>query len=55
MSEEIISSAYSFFNLPENLEIIALLPIGYPAEDAKPSDAHDKRNSMEEIVYWNEF
>ena len=43
------------YEIPENLEIIALLPIGYPAEDAKPSDAHDKRNSMEEIVYWNEF
>lgn len=43
------------YKIPENFEIIALLPIGYPAEDAKPSDAHDKRNSMEEMVYWNEF
>ena len=43
------------YKIPENLEIIALLPVGYPAEDAKPSGSHEKRNSMEEMVCWNEF
>lgn len=43
------------YKIPENLEIISLMPVGYPAEDAKPSSSHEKRNSMEEIVCWNEF
>lgn len=28
------------FKLPENETVVALLPIGYPAEDAVPSDRH---------------
>lgn len=43
------------YKIPENLEIIALLPVGYPAEDAKPSSSHEKRNSIEKMAYWNEF
>ena len=43
------------YKIPEKLEIIALLPVGYPAEDAKPSSSHEKRNSIEEMVCWNEF
>lgn len=43
------------YKIPENLEIISLMPVGYPAEDAKPSSSHEKRNSMEEMVCWNEF
>ena len=43
------------YKIPENLEIISLMPVGYPAEDAKPSSSDEKRNSMEEMVCWNEF
>ena len=39
------------FGLPEHIEPVALLPIGYPAEDAKPyPGAHEKRKSITETV-----
>ena len=38
------------FNLPQNERVIAILPIGYPAEDAKPSSWHFKRKPLEETV-----
>lgn len=41
------------YKIPENLEIVAILPVGYPSEDAKPSETHEKRNSMNEMVYWD--
>ena len=43
------------YNIPDNFEIVALLPIGYPSNDATPSAMHEKRNSIEEMVYWNEI
>ena len=43
------------YEIPENLEIVAILPIGYPAEDSDPSGMHYQRNSLEEIVYWNKI
>lgn len=36
-------------NLPENLEVEALLPIGYPADENIPEK---KRKSLDEIVEW---
>ena len=39
------------YNIPDNFEIVALLPIGYPSNDATPSAMHEKRNSIEEMVY----
>lgn len=38
------------FDIPENLEPICLLPIGYRAEDCNPSPLHSKRKSINEIV-----
>ena len=38
------------FNIPEGIEIKHLLPVGYPAEDAKPGPMHSKRKSLNEIV-----
>ena len=49
------SKVREIYSIPENLEIVALLPIGYPSEDATPSPMHDKRNSLDEIVYWNKI
>ena len=38
------------FNIPENQEVFALLPLGYPAEVSKPSAMHDSRKALEETV-----
>ena len=38
------------FNIPENEEVFALLPLGYPAESSKPSSMHDSRKALEETV-----
>ena len=38
--------------IPEmkNYKMIALFPIGYPAEDAKPSNRHEDRRAVSEVV-----
>lgn len=41
------------YKIPENYEVVALLPIGYPTEDAKPAAMHEKRNTLEEITFWD--
>ena len=38
------------FNIPENEEVFALLPLGYPAESSYPSSMHDSRKALEETV-----
>ena len=38
------------FHIPENQEVFALLPLGYPAEESKPSGMHDSRKPLEETV-----
>ena len=38
------------FALPENIVPVALLPIGYPAEDAVPADLHEQRLPLNEIL-----
>lgn len=41
---------HQVLDLPENLEIIVLLALGYPADDSKQPEK--KRKSLEEIVSW---
>lgn len=42
-------------NLPDNIEPIALLPIGYPV-DSKDCNRHDKlRKPHNEIIFYNQF
>lgn len=36
--------------LPENVTVSALLPMGYPAEDANPLDLHTKFRSLDDVV-----
>ena len=36
----------------EGVEIIALLPLGYPAEDARPSRLHAQRQDLETFVQY---
>jgi nitroreductase len=43
------------FNLPDNYIPVALLPIGYPDEDAYPSPMHSSRNPVEKTVFYNDF
>lgn len=43
------------YNIPDNFEVIALMPVGYPSEDSKPSKMHDERQPLDEIVFWEKF
>jgi nitroreductase len=44
------------FSLPENIVPVALLPLGYPAEDAAPNERlHYHRRPIEETVFYNHF
>ena len=43
------------FNIPDEVEPLALLVMGYPADDAKPLDLHFKSRPMDEIVFYDGF
>ena len=43
------------FNVPKFLMPVALLPIGYPADEAHPSHLHEKRYEMAHFVSYNSF
>lgn len=43
------------YEVPENLIAVAILPIGYPSEEAKPSKLHFQRNEISDFVYWNKI
>lgn len=43
------------YRVPEEQEPLALLVMGYPAEDAKPLDMHFKVRPMEEVVIYDSF
>ncbi len=43
------------FNIPANIEPVALLVMGYPAEDAKPADFHSQFRPMDEVVVHDRF
>ena len=43
------------FGIPENIEPIALLVIGYPSDDAKPLDMHFSTRAIDETVFYDEF
>jgi nitroreductase len=43
------------YHIPENLVPVALLVIGYPADDAKPSKSHFERLPIESTAFYNEF
>lgn len=38
------------FAIPKTEQIVAILPLGYPAENAKPAPAHFSRKPLEETV-----
>lgn len=43
------------FNIPQNIDPVALLLLGYPAEDAKPLDLHFKNKPLEQTVVYDSF
>lgn len=49
------TAARQCFNIPDELEILALLPTGYPAKDVEISPLHSKHIDLDEMVSYNEF
>jgi len=45
----------TLYNLPANIEPLALFPIGYLAPEAKPAHLHEKRRPLEETVVYDSF
>lgn len=43
------------YEIPRNLIPVAILPIGYPSVEAKPSKLHFERNEIANFVYWNKI
>ena len=43
------------FNIPDNVEPIALLVMGYPSDDAKPLDLHHRFRPMDEVAFYDSF
>ena len=43
------------FSIPENVEPVALLVMGYPSDDAKPLDLHFKSRLIDETVIYDSF
>ena len=43
------------FSIPENVEPVALLVMGYPSDDAKPLDLHFKSRPIDETVTYDSF
>jgi len=43
------------FRIPEAVEPIALLMLGYPAEDAEPLNLHFQARPLEEVVRYDHF
>ncbi len=43
------------FNIPEDIEPLALLCMGYPHKDAAPIDMHFKTRPVDEVVYYDSF
>ncbi|HKM42378.1 MAG TPA: nitroreductase family protein [Limnochordia bacterium] len=44
--------AHNVLELPEHLEVVALIPLGYPLDDSRPLK---KRRDLAEFVSWNGY
>jgi nitroreductase len=42
-------------DLPEGVEPIALIPVGYPADEPDVNRHHQLRKPLDEIVHWDKF
>lgn len=43
------------FNVPDNIKPVAILVMGYPSENAKPHEFHNKFRDLEEMVVYDSF
>jgi nitroreductase len=43
------------FNIPETLVPVAVLPLGYPADDSTPAGFHTQRKALDELVKYGQF
>lgn len=43
------------FNIPENIEPVALLVMGYPHKDAAPIEMHSQYRPVDEVVFYDSF
>ena len=43
------------FNIPENIKPVALLVMGYPAEDSKPLSMHSEYRPIDNVVLYDSF
>ena len=43
------------YNIPENVEPVALLVMGYPAPDASPMSLHSEYRDIKEVVVYDKF
>ncbi|MDD3839819.1 MAG: nitroreductase family protein [Clostridia bacterium] len=46
---------HQLLELPDNLEPIVLLPLGYPADQVDVNRHQTKRKDMDELVYWDVY
>ncbi|SEW00289.1 nitroreductase family protein [[Clostridium] fimetarium] len=44
-----------YFHIPNNYEILGLMPIGYPDMDAIPSKMHSEKFLIDHTVFYNSF
>lgn len=49
------SAMQEAFRIPEHIKPVALLVMGYPAQDAKPLALHSEVRPMEEVVFYDTF
>ncbi len=49
------AKAREILEIPENLEAVALLPTGYPAEDVEINPLHNTFIDVDEMVSYNKF
>ena len=45
-----IARGCEVLGLPKHIRVMGLLPMGYPAEDAKPLDLHFQYRDMDDMV-----
>ena len=45
----------SAFHIPDDVETVALLVMGYPAPDATPMNLHEEYRNLNDIVYYDRF
>ena len=43
------------FQIPRNLRIISVMPLGYPSEESAPAHLHEESIPLEQMVRWETF